>query len=145
MRLFLVLILLSKFSFAQNAEVAKIESQLEKLRLAMLSPEEISLSNLVSDELVYVHSSGTVRNKQGFVDEFIKGWTVLKEVEFQEQFIDISGKDAIVRHRWVGKTKMNNSPGEIDIIILMVWRKEKGQWRMYARQAAKVPEEYRKK
>ncbi len=38
----------------------------------MVQPDKTVLADLASDDLVYVHSSGTVSDKRGFIDEFLK-------------------------------------------------------------------------
>jgi hypothetical protein len=40
----------------------------------------------------------------------------------------------------VADSKKLGYPPVIDIIIMMVWRKEHGKWKMLARQAAKIPQ-----
>ena len=119
---------------------AMIESAIERFTLAMVKPDSIVLANLASDDLEYVHSSGTVRDKQGFIDEFMKRWTNFTKAEVFNQTIKISGNNAIVRHRLLADMNNPNYPPKVDIIILMVWRKEAGEWKMLARQAAKIPE-----
>ena len=97
------------------------------------------LADIAADDLVYVHSSGTVRNKQEFIDEFMKRSTNFSKVTIFDQTIKISGDNAIVRHRLVADAHNPGYPPVVDIIILMVWRKENGKWKMLARQAAKIP------
>ena len=74
-----------------------------------------------------------------FIDEFIKRWTDVTNVTISDQTIRITGDNAIVRHRLVADSKKAGYPPVIDIIVLMVWRKENGRWKMLARQAAKIP------
>jgi hypothetical protein len=106
----------------------------------MVKPDSLILADLASDDLEYVHSSGTVRNKKGFIDEFMQGKTKLTKVEILDQTIKITGDLAVVRHRMVADADIPGYPPVIDIIILMVWKKEGGKWKMLARQAAKLPE-----
>jgi len=61
-------------------------------------------------------------------------------VVISNQTIKISGNNAIVRHRLVADSRKEGYPPVIDILIMMVWRKEQGQWKLLARQAAKIPE-----
>lgn len=117
-----------------------IEEAIERFTIAMVQPDSTILANLASDDLEYVHSSGTVRDKQGFVDEFVKRWTNFTKAEVTNQTIKISGNNAIVRHRLLADMNNPDYPPKVDIIILMVWRKEAGKWKMLARQAAKIPE-----
>jgi hypothetical protein len=127
-------------TFAQSKDETLVSEAMERLRLVMMQPDSTVLAGLVSKDLEYVHSSGTVRDKQGFIDEFMKRQTDVANVVFSNQTIKISGNNAIVRHRMVADSRKVGYPPVIDIIVLMVWRKEKGQWKMLARQAAKIPQ-----
>ena len=51
----------------------------------------------------------------------------------------ISGDVALVRHHLTAETNNNSVPGKADLFILLVWQKQKGQWKLLARQAVKVP------
>jgi 6-phosphogluconolactonase len=124
----------------QGPEEKLVAEAVERFRLAMIEPDSNVLASLASDDLEYVHSSGTVRDKQGFIDEFMKRWTNFSKVDILNQTIKISGDNAIVRHRLVADANNPGYPSKVDIIILMVWRKEGDQWKMLARQAAKIPE-----
>ena len=137
-----LLILLSFFQVtsAQSQDEKQIAQALERLRSVMVNPDSVALAALASDYLEYVHSSGTVRDKQGFIKEFMKRQTNLTKAEFLNQSIKITGDMAIVRHRLLADANIPGYPPVIDVIILMVWKKESGTWRMFARQAAKLPE-----
>ena len=134
------IMLLANSSAAQSADEGLIAEALEKFKAAMVQPDSLVLAAIASDDLVYVHSSGTVRNKQGFIDEFMKRWTNFSKVTILDQQIKITGDIAIVRHRLQADAHNPGYPAAVDIIILMVWRKENGQWKMLARQAAKIPQ-----
>jgi ketosteroid isomerase-like protein len=125
---------------AQSADEKAVAAAVEKLRKAMIAADKPTLESLVADELSYGHSSGLVENKAEFVDEFVTGKTVfLDNLSFSDQTINMAGDAAIVRHRLTGDTNNNNVRGKVDIIILMVWKKNKGEWKLLARQAAKIP------
>lgn len=125
---------------AQSNEEALVAEAIERFRGVMVQPDSLVLASLASDDLEYVHSSGTVRDKQGFIDEFMQRWTNFTKVTILDQTIKITGDNAIVRHRLVADANNPGYPAVVDIIILMVWRKEEGQWKMLARQAAKIPQ-----
>ena len=136
----LIVISMCNSTFAQSNDEALVARALERFNDVMVHPDSLVLADIASDDLVYVHSSGTVRNKQGFIDEFMKRWTNFSKVTISDQTIKISGDNAIVRHRLVADAHNPGYPPVVDIIILMVWRKENGRWKMLARQAAKIPE-----
>ena len=135
-----IIICIWNSTFAQSTDEGLIAEALERFKVAMVQPDSIALADLASDDLEYVHSSGTVRNKQGFIEEFVKRQTNFAKVDILAQTIKISGDNAIVRHRLVADAKNPGYPSVVDIIILMVWRKENGKWKMLARQAAKIPQ-----
>lgn len=128
--------------FAQGTKYADedaVEAAVESLRLLMITPDKTKLEDLAAEELSYGHSSGTIRDKAGFVDEFVKGWSVFRSITFSDQTIRFAGDIALVRHRLTGDTFNKNVPGQVDIIILLVWQKQNGVWKLLARQAAKIP------
>ena len=144
MRYLLNILLLATFAghetYAQTQGETQLTQRLEQFRLSMIHPDSIVLADLASDDIEYVHSSGTVRNKQEFINEFMKRWTNFSKVTITNQTIKITGDNAIVRHRLVADAHNPGYPAVVDIIVLMVWRKEGGTWKMLARQAAKIPQ-----
>ncbi|MFI5220421.1 MAG: nuclear transport factor 2 family protein [Bacteroidia bacterium] len=124
---------------AQSSDENAVAGRVEALRKAMIAADKIALEGLVAEELSYGHSSGLVEDKAAFVDQFVTGKTVFKTITLSDQTIKIAGKVAIVRHHLTGDTNNNNVAGKADIIILLIWQKQKGQWKLLARQAARKP------
>ena len=137
--LLLFCLLISAASFAQSSDEKAVAARVEALRKAMIAADKIALEDLAAEELSYGHSSGLVENKAAFVDQFVTGKSVFKTITLSEQIIKMAGDVAIVRHHLTGDTNNNNVAGKADIIILLVWQKQKGQWKLLARQAAKIP------
>ena len=127
--------------FSQSKDQVQLEQAIERYRVAMEQPDSTVLADIASDHLEYVHSSGTVRNKQGFINEFINKQTIVTNVKFSNQTIRFSGDLAVVRHRMESDFHVAGYPPKLDIIILMVWQKEYGKWKMLARQAARLPQQ----
>jgi len=138
---YLILILSSGYTriSAQSQDEEHMARAIERLRMVMMQPDSAVLASLVSNDLEYVHSSGTVRDKKGFINEFMKRQTNVTNVVFSNQTIKLSGDLAIVRHRMVADAHNPGYPPLIDIIVMMVWKKENGDWKLFARQAAKLP------
>jgi len=112
---------------------------METLRKELLAPDKATLMDLAADELSYCHSTGLLEDKAAFVDDLLSGKTLLTSVAFLDPTIKIADNVAIVRHRLVGETNHNNVIAKIDIIVLVIWQKQKGEWKLLARQAAKIP------
>jgi hypothetical protein len=125
-------------SISAQQDEKNIALAIEKLRMAMMNPDSVVLSDLACDGLEYVHSSGTVRDKKGFINEFMKRHTNVSNDFYSNQTIQFSGDLAIVRHRMVADAHNPGYPPRIDIIVMMVWRKDDVGWKMLARQAVKL-------
>lgn len=132
-------LLISSISFAQSKDEKEIADRVESLRKAMVSADIPQLKKLTAEELSYGHSSGLVENKAAFVDQFVTGKSVFTSIDLSDQTIQIAGKVAIVRHHLVAETNNNKVAGKADILILLIWQKQKGEWKLLARQAVKKP------
>jgi hypothetical protein len=131
--------LIGSVSFAQPADEKEIAGLVESLRKLMLNPDQTALEELASEDLSYGHSTGLMEDKAAFVDALVKGKTKFTSLTLSNQSIKIVGDLAIVRHRLTGDTFNNNVAGKVDIIILLIWQKQKGQWKLLARQGVKIP------
>ncbi len=125
--------------FAQPTDEKQLADRLETLRLQLIKPDKATLENLAADELTYGHSTGLIEDKATFVDDMMKGKTVLTVVNITDQTIKTAGNVAWVRQHLTGETNHNNVVAKVDIIVLLVWQKQKGEWKLLARQAAKIP------
>ncbi len=124
---------------AQPVEENKIADLVEALRKAMLSPAKSVLESFAADKLSYGHSTGLIEDKAAFVDDLISGKTGFTSLDLSDQTINIAGDVAIVRNRFIAELK-DAAKTKIDLIVLMIWQKQNGQWKLLARQAAKIRE-----
>lgn len=125
-------------STAQASKETSVAGAVEALRTAMIAADSAALSRLTSDKLSYGHSSGRVEGKTAFIQALTSGQSDFVSIELTEQTVVISDKTAIVRHKLSAETKDGGKPGNVKLAILMVWQKEKRQWRLLARQAVKL-------
>jgi hypothetical protein len=141
----LIMVLFALNLKAQNTGPVQLEQAFEQLHRLMEKPDAQGLATLAHPNLQYVHSSGTVRNKQGFVDEFMKGQTMVQNVKVLDRHLSLYKNTATIRYNLVAENTKVSPSQPMDIIILQVWVKEKNKWLLLARQAAKIPDEYAKK
>jgi len=137
--LFVCFMLGSTFLFAQSANEKAVADAVENMRKVMLAPDKAALENLAADELSYGHSNGLIEDKAAFVENLASGNSVFKSITLQDQTIKIAGDVAIVRHHLTGDTFNKNVAGKVDLMVLLIWKKQKGQWKLLARQAARIP------
>jgi len=125
--------------FAQSSDEKEVAGRVESLRKAMIAADKSALEELTAGQLSYGHSSGLVEDKAAFIDEFVTGKSVFTSITLADQTIKIAGNVAIVRHHLTAETNNKNVPGKADIVVLLIWQKQNGQWKLLARQAAKIP------
>ena len=136
--LFVVLTFPMSILFAQSKQEKAVADAVEKLRVAMIDANKADLENSVADQLSYGHSGGHIDDKKEFVEKIVSGKSDFVTLDLTEQTIAISGKTAIVRHILSAKTNDGGKPGEVHLRVLMIWQKQKGGWKLLARQAVKM-------
>ena len=136
--LFSSFLMITITTIAQTKDEKAIATAVESLRKAMVDADKASLENLSSEKLSYGHSSGLVESKAEFVDKIATGKSDFVTIELSEQVTSISGKTAIVRHLFNATTNDGGKPGTVKLKILLVWQKEKGGWKLLARQAVRL-------
>ncbi|RDC62414.1 nuclear transport factor 2 family protein [Adhaeribacter pallidiroseus] len=125
--------------FAQTAEEKQVTAAVETFKNALITADKNLLESITADELSYGHSSGKVEDKAAFVNGVINDPIKFNLIDLQDQTIRMAGNTALVRHAFNAKITNNGTPGEIKIRNLLVWQKQKGQWKLLARQAFRVP------
>jgi ketosteroid isomerase-like protein len=122
---------------AQSKNETAVANAAEKLRKAMIDGNKEDLENIVMDKLSYGHSSGRVEGKNEFVENIVSGKSDFVTIDLSEQAISISGNTAIVRHTLNATTNDNGKAGIVHLLVLLIWQKQHGQWKLLARQAVK--------
>jgi len=125
-------------SIAQSNAEQKVAAAVESLRKAMIDGNGAELNKLVSDKLSYGHSGGHIDDKKEFVEKLTSGKSDFVTMELKDQTINITGKTAIVRHALNATTNDGGKPGEVHLLVLLVYQKEHGKWILLARQAVKA-------
>ncbi len=135
--LFILLALSAGRNFGQSATDNELVKTLEQFRQAMIDGNKTELEKLVSDKLSYGHSGGHIDDKTEFVDKLATGKSDFVTMDITNQTITLFGKTAIVRHELNAQTNDSGKPGQVHLLVLLVWQKEKGHWKLIARQAVK--------
>jgi hypothetical protein len=130
--------LLSFASQAQSAAEKEVASAVESLRKAMIEGSRTQLESIASSSLSYGHSSGVIENKAAFVEGIASGKSDFVSIDLTEQTISISNSIAIVRHKLSGEINDGGKPNTLKLGVLLIWQKEKDQWKLLARQAFKL-------
>jgi hypothetical protein len=125
---------------AQTSSSEKeVAAAVESLRLALIDPTKTNLDNIVLDELTYGHSNGMIQDKAAFEEALLTGKSDFVTIDLTDQTVKVIGNTAWVRHTLTATNNDGGKPGTAHLYVLLVWLKQKGAWRLMARQAVKVP------
>jgi ketosteroid isomerase-like protein len=120
----------------------KVNQAVQEFAKAIVEADESKFSKLLSDDLVYGHSNGTVQDKKAFIAEIVSLTPFdYLTVDVENQEITISGNVAVVTHIYVA-TAENKAKEKVNIRIgnMMVWVKNKSTWKLLSRQAYRLPQ-----
>ena len=123
---------------AQQNDDPTLTNAVEAFRKALIDPTKANLDKLTMNELTYGHSSGMIQDKAAFEQALLSGASDFVSIDLSQQTVQVVGNTAWVRHLFSAVTNDGGKPGETHLSVLMVWMKQKGQWKLLARQAVKV-------
>lgn len=128
----------STAAWSQSSQEIKLTKAVNSFVAALESGDRSSLEKITSEALSYGHSNGIVENKQVFVEALASKQADFLTVNISNQTVAVSGKNGIVRHRLDASIIDKGKQIEAHLNILLVFRKEKGEWKLLARQASKI-------
>lgn len=128
-------------TFAQTKDEKAVAAAVEFMRKSMIDGNRADLASLIDDDLVYSHSSGMVQDKKVFIDAIATKKSDFVAIDLTEQTIKVSGDIAIVRHKLSAKINKGGKPDSEVLGVMLVFRKQGGEWKLLARQAFHYPNE----
>lgn len=142
MKKIIVLTSLTLFTFtlfAQDKQKAEVEKVLTEFRQAILDGDSATLDKLTAAELTYGHSLGKLETKQQFIHALASGESDYKSLDVTNQSIMVKDDIAIVRHTITADITDAGKYNKVTLVVLLVFHKEKKQWKLIARQAIRPP------
>jgi ketosteroid isomerase-like protein len=133
-----ILLACSILTFAQSNTEKNVSENVEAFHKAMIAADGNILSELCAEKLSYGHSAGQVEDKKEFIRKITSGENIYDKIKLDHQTISISGKAAVVRTQFEAETRANGKSGTLKLLVLMVWQKQHGKWKLLARQAVKI-------
>ena len=136
----LALLGLSFLSAAEDPQLAAVQAADDARIAAMTSPAHEPLGALLSDELRYAHSSGSVDTKASFLGALSSGKLTYASYQNEERKFTFPAP-GIALMTGSAHVKVVIATGEIEMKLayLAVWREEGGKWRFLAWQSCKLP------
>ncbi len=134
----LPLLLLSFFAFAQNDKAATILQLHERKFVWMVNQQVDSLSSLLDDSVLYVHSNGWVQTKTEMIEDLRGKKLVMLNVQVTQAHVRFFKHLAIVNGQGLFKYIISGKEGESKLMYTEVYIKKKKQWLLVSRHANKL-------
>ncbi len=122
-------------AFAANnpSEEAAVRAAVNQFNTAAHAGDEATLKKLISDDLMYSHSTAKVETKAECIAALVK--TKPNFVLMDGWSVQVYGNSAMVH----GKMTAHNGPTQTPLHFMMMWVKDGKAWKMVGRHTAKLP------
>jgi hypothetical protein len=123
-----------------NAKVSEEIRQCERQRRdAMLRGAVPELEKLLSDDLIYGHSSGEVDDKQSYLAKIASGSNVYEKLELDVATVIPMADAALATGFMIAMVRLPERLVAVDSRFMTVWSKGDGIWRLVGHQTAPRP------
>ncbi len=123
---------------SEDVQKAILSREAAKIQ-AMVQADAKALGEILRDDLIYIHSSAQVDNKERVIDEIVSGLLKYSAVETSEMGVRVYGDTAVVTGRAVLKASSKGKPMEIPVRFTEAWVRSKGVWQLATWQATRIP------
>ena len=135
-------LLLSQFSFGQDVK-ATIEDLERKRFAAQVAKDGDYLNKIFADDLIYVHSSGKMDNKEAYVASVLNGTSVYSKIDIEAISVREynKGQTAVVNGTvLITQPPVNDKPVLLHLRYLVVYTKDaKKGWQLNSWQSSRLP------
>ncbi len=111
----------------------------EEFRKAMVDGNGARLLELSHDDMSFGHAGGVVQTKVEFVKTVVDKVEVFHSIKLYDHSIKVSGDLAVARHTFDAFILYQGKDQNFLLNVVMVWKKLDGRWRLFVRQAYKLP------
>jgi ketosteroid isomerase-like protein len=116
-----------------------IRSAEDRRYAAMVAADVDTLAGLLSDAVVYTHSSGSRDDKQTLLSKISDGSLVYVEVKHPVTQVIVLGEAVLVIGEMHADIVVGGQPRRLDNATLAVWAAQDGGWRLAAFQPTPLP------
>jgi ketosteroid isomerase-like protein len=114
---------------------------LDKKRMTAMAQKDIAtLNTLLSDDLIYTHSSARLDTKQSLIGNMESGSTVYTAVEPSDVKAQDLGDAVVLTGACRISVMSQGRPNSFSVRFTDVYAKKGGQWQMVTWQSTRLPE-----
>lgn len=136
----LFLLLLNAPAFAQKEAITKEILTVQQARFnAMTGKDTLALHDLLTDDLLYIHSNAMIENKSQHLYAISSGKIIYEKLNPIITKVRHYGKIAIADGTVDLKGQLKGQSFEMVLVYTAVYKKFKNKWRLASWQSTKVP------
>lgn len=118
--------------------IAAVKAADDERVAALIKADVVALDRILSEQLRYAHSSGTVDTKASYLESVATHRSVYGSVEYlQRNFIAAAPGIVLMEGRAMIKAGSSAQQNLLDLNYIAVWRLEDGRWRFLAWQSCR--------
>jgi ketosteroid isomerase-like protein len=136
---FLVLLATRGRCADDNSEIQVVLKTDAAYREAVLRGDILALKDLLTDDIVIVHSDGDTDNRANFLESISSGRLKMLSYDRSDVSVRIHGSTALLVSRSSKKFTYRGSPATDDDTSLVTYIKENGRWKMAGMQNTHRP------
>ena len=134
-RITILLLLISSFTFAQTSFLKDAVTKLDK---ALIAKDTVVLKQLLHKDITYGHSNGWVETKADVIKDLVSGKLAYDKIESKEVKWSVTNDVATMRSTTEVNYRLDDKPGELKLHVLQVWMKTNRGWQLISRQSTKI-------
>ena len=124
-------------SHAESSDEAALRKAVDNLGKTMIAADKAALEAVVSDQLIFGHTSGRVETKAEFVGNIIAKKPIFKSITPSDTTISVVGNNAIAHFASAVDLEAGGKEISIKVGVMTVWVKDGGTWKLLAHQSFK--------
>lgn len=141
MKNFFSIVLLAFFVSGCSAQskIEKVWNKVEAINQAVfVNKDSAALAGLLSEKVTYGHSGGNIEDKHEMIKGAVTNAEVYNNLTSKKISAITAGNTIVVRYSLHASAVKNGNTNPLNLGIIQVWGKEKGDWKLFARQAVKL-------
>jgi ketosteroid isomerase-like protein len=106
---------------------------------AVVARDYAALEQILGDQLIYAHSTGVVESKSEYVEKLRSAAQKYDGIEHFSTNVKTYGEAAVAHSKVRMKGQSGSEPFDNQLMMMHLWVKQGGRWRLAAHQTSKLP------
>lgn len=101
--------------------------------------DSLTLEKLMAKQVTYGHSHGNLQTRKQAIDGAVHNQSTYTDTAISNMTVIVEDRTAIVRYLFrANENKKDGTVVPLNFTIMMVWVKERGDWKLMGRQAVSL-------